>query len=656
MVDADVRAVVAAYPSLSDASLLCPKDTLELVQLLHHALRSERPVMARESLHRCVSDCVQRLKHRRLPPHPTAGMHLISYFKEAKDFAAGVELWSWLVNQDTNYVDLRTYGAAIELLAASGQSLSYCEQVYAHGLKRFSEGFSTYHMSPGSLLQSRDQPTALPKTSMTLLQGIVKARLLHGDWVHAYQGLDTALRLHPTQIPVGLFRVFLAERPIAEAYHLFCLLCQAGNLIRPKDLAYLLTDLAAAQGQERASESDLKLPLAVLNAIRIYVGSGQHVNPIHLNTLMHSCLKLLPMHSMSSAKASGESEGLARDLITRLLTTFAVLHVQPVPSTYGVLLKAAGRTRDKVILDEVTASLAELGSRLDTATFTTLLWAVSRSGDAARVESLWISHIREVPPTLEEWFALAKAISLTRNHEFLRSQLESCGNLNGYNSSKIVRTAHTQNLESPSESDPDLDLGISYIPLIHQLISALDAFNDLVLNLEYRNLSTFPPNSMSIYLESQIEEAEWQKKLYDEMTIDPTVIYSRRELTDSPDEKSNQEDGVMTTFMGSTGLELGEIRFRHWKGINELFLLAEVFETRLQKSVHSAIEQGKPASIPRSTNNARSRHDRMSVARSQLLEHRHDMERMRETPLTETEWRQKIIAFRRTTDEDRTEA
>ena len=656
VIDSDVRAVVAAYPSLSDARLLGPNDTLDLVQSLHNAIRSEYRIMAPESIHRCVCDCVERLKSRRLPPHPLASMHLISCFKETRHFDLGIDLWSWLVEQDNKYVDLRTYGAAIELLAASGQSLSYCEEVYSHGLKRFSQGFNRYHMSPGSLLQSRDQPADFPKTSMTLIQGIIKARLIYGDWVHAYQGLDTALRLHPTQIPTGMFRIFLNERPIPEAYHLFCLLCQAGNLVRPKDLTYLLMDLASTQNEEIPNEFTLKILMAMLNAIHYYVGSGQRINVIHLNTLMHSCLKLLPVRSISNAKPSRESHGLAMDLVTRLLTIFATLRVEPIPSTYGILVRAAGRTRDEVILNQATDSLSAFSSRLDSINFRTLLWAVSRISHAARVESLWKWHVHQVSPAQDEWFALAKATSLTRNHDFLQKQLKLHPSVEGSQLADIVRTAMEQTKDMELLTEPTPHVGTSYIPLVRQLNSALDAFNELIANSEYRNLKAFPPKSMSIHSDRGVVEEEWQKKLYDEMTVDPTITISRSQKTDLPDEESTQHDSVTTTFVGPTGFGLGEIRYRHWKGINELFQLAEVFEARIQASVKKAIEEGTAAKVSRSTNLARTRIERTKIATSLLLEHFHDRERMRANPLNESEWREKILAFRRVKDEERIEA
>ena len=656
MVDSNLRAVAAAYPSLSDARLLSPKDTLDIVRLLHYGLRSESRVMSMESIDRCVRDCVQRLKSRRLPPHPLASMHLISYFKEAKKFDSGVELWSWLVNQDNNYVDLRTYGAAIELLALSGQSLSYCEEVYTHGLKRFPQDFNNYHMSTGALLQSRDQPTFLPKTSMTLIQGIIKARLIYGDWVNAYQGLDTALRLHPTQIPIEMFRLFLSERPTPEAYHVFCLLCQAGNPVRPKDFAYLLTNLCFAQNEEIPSEFDLSISMAILNAIRLYVGSGQRIEAVHLNIFMHSCLNLFPMHSLSSAKPSEGSHSLAVDLVTRLHTTYAALGVEPLSSTYGTIIGAAGRMRDEILLNHAIESLSAFGPRLDSGTFSTLVGAVSRIGDAARVESLWKSQVHEVSPTWDEWSALAKATSLVGNHTFLQKQLQLHPSIKDFQLGKLLQKAMEQTENSQSLTEPNPDVGISYIPLVHRLTSALDHFTQLITSSEYMDLKAFPPNSMSIYPNSGAMEEEWQKKLYDEVTVDPTMTMTRKEETEAPNKEGTQYDSTTTTFTCTTGFGLDELRYRNWKGINELFRLAEVFEARIQKSVNRAIEEGTPAPMVRSTNKAERRVERMSIAKSQLFEHHHDIEHMRANPMNEFQWREKILAFRRAKDEPRLEA
>lgn len=191
---------------------------------------------------------------------------------------------------------MKTYGAAIELLAECGRGLESYEEVYAHGLKRFPGTFNEYHMSHGALLQNRDKLTMLPRTSMSLLQGIVAARLTYVDWRNAYLGLDTALRLHPTQVPPNMLQAFLRERPIQEVYQVFCLLCQGGSPVRPEIVTAMLFDLVSGQGESAGEEIDLVIAMAVLNAIRLFAGSGQTIKPFHLNVLQSS-LRLPPINT-----------------------------------------------------------------------------------------------------------------------------------------------------------------------------------------------------------------------------------------------------------------------------------------------------------------------------------------------------------------------
>ena len=47
--------------------------------------------MSRERIDLYVKDCIKRIKAKRLPPHHTANLHVISYLKESKQYDAGVE-------------------------------------------------------------------------------------------------------------------------------------------------------------------------------------------------------------------------------------------------------------------------------------------------------------------------------------------------------------------------------------------------------------------------------------------------------------------------------------------------------------------------------------------------------------------------------------
>ncbi|MCJ1430814.1 hypothetical protein MMC27_000164 [Xylographa pallens] len=647
--NSDLQGVLETYPKLLKAKLLEPEDTVEISRLLHYAQRSDGKLMSPTAIAEHVKEAVGHYQRRRLPPDPKASLHLISYFKDSNQYDDGIEFWHWIVRQDNNYLDLPTYGAALELLSLYGQPLAYCEEVYAHGLKRFPESFNEYHLSPGAIVSQLDQPTRIPKTSMGLLQGIIKARLIHGDWRNAYLALDTALRLHPTQIPSHFFHTFLEERPINEAYQIFCLLCQSGSQIKPYDVTWLLNDLADGQRPGTGKNVDLDIALASLNAIHLYSASGRLLSTRHLNILLQSSLMLLPIIESDNSTYWTESLIDPVALVRQCFSIFTGLGVSPEISTYNTVIATAGRVRHEGILTWAMKALSDSGIASNEITFESLLNATARTAGAAQVESIWTSCDPRMAIMPSTWAALARATSCAGNTNFLHDQMKTY-NVSDQKSimrlvqTELARSQRGDSSESPVSPASNPDSGCEL--RVAEFISALHAFQILLGNSDFGNLKKHPAARQSIWSTSDVVDEHWQKKLYEELNIDPTAL-TALEAEASVDSEPPETSQDSRTVESATGFRLDELRYRNWKGLNELLEHAELFESRMEQAVEKAIEEGKPSTQVRSTKGLSKRGPRQRLLRGQLKDHLADINRMKTDPLIETEWRDKILRLRR---------
>ncbi|MCJ1406165.1 hypothetical protein MMC19_000230 [Ptychographa xylographoides] len=633
-----------------EAKLLEASDTRDIVRLLQYGYRSGGQLMRMETIKENVKEFVDHYKRRRLPPHPDASLRLISFFKESEQYDAGVDFWSWVINQDNNYVDLRTYGAAIELLALCGQSLEYCEEVYAHALKRFPEHYNEYHLSPGAILEQRRLPTRIPNSSMNFVQGIIKAHLIHGAWKSAYLALDTAFRLHPTQIPSHIFHMFLEERPAHEAYQIFSLLCQSGSLVKSYDVTWLLNDLVSGQAPSSNSVVDVEIALAVLNAIHLYAASGQPCHARHLNILLQSSLNLLPTASADITQSQGDPKLDSMEIVSRVLSIFAKLSVTPEISTYNTIIVATGRLRDEKLLNSALAALSASSLPSTDITFDCLLMAASTISGAKTVESIWNSRDPEVDELKpNNWSALAKATARAGNVDFLKQQLDlyhfpfknALMLLVKKETARMKASINRQTLIRQSDEPPMNAQGS-----VPSFVDALDKFHTVLDDKMLLDLKAYPPNELPSWSRDSLVNEEWQSTLYDELSVDPTARALPQEAEKNPEVDGLQFDRAELNTVSPTGFPLDELRYRNWKGINKLLLHAESFEARLEKSVDVAIEVGESTRLVRSTNAIKHHGQRRKLLRTQLSSYFGDIEQMKANAMTQSEWRSKILELR----------
>ena len=596
LADSNVHAVVAEYPKLLVHGLLSPQDSLAIIHLLHHAFRTRPSLMNATEIQQHVTNYVALYTAKNLPPHPRATLHAISYFKESDQLQAGINLWNWAVQQEDVYTNLLTYGAAIELLAQHGVSLQLCEETYLHGLKRYGSGFNEYHLSPGAILPSRGTPVTIPKTSMALQQGIIRARLMNDDWLNAYLGLDTALRLHPTELSSQFMHMFLRERPIAESFQVFCMLCRSGNRIQASSITTLLNALldALLRKSERTDEPALDLALASLSALHHAAATNQPLDTVHASMILNSSMSLLPIRTDDlSEDQHRQAHDMSIRLLNQLFAVFKTLRIGIEQNVYNTFISLSGRLRDKALL-KIALELCRTTNTYEDSevTIKTTISAACQVQDADLLSSWWQTWT--LSPTFDKKVAisdLARMVQRARRFEFFRTEIIS---------KKAVRFvedmegdplfAEPSDAESSESSESglpaqipksDQDTFAASLSQASQLSDVLSNLQALVRENKLQNLKEFPPERSSIVRSSLRPAATWQRSLYEEMTVDSTSRVSN--ATKSRATKAGVQpqslQAVKDVAQGSvyetaTGFSLDELRFSNWSTINDLLLIA----------------------------------------------------------------------------------
>jgi hypothetical protein len=632
-----LTAVLAYYPKLAASKKLEHEDVVGIIQLLHHSFRSRATESQAIEIAGHVQSFLKSFKSRKLPPAPRVSLHLLGYFKESGQYDEGISFWDWVVKQDRRYVNPAVCGAAIELFAKCGRGLAICEQVYEYALKEFSANFNEYHMSHGAIVSRRDQPTMIPQTSTLLLQAIIKARFAYGDWRNAYLALDTALRLHPTQLPGNLFISIAHERPVHEAYQLFCLLCQsAGSSIGPRELGAIIADLLNAQIRDSDEKLDLDIAMLVLNAIRMVLGNNVRLNETHQNMLLKAGLNLLPVSQDGTGAASNQADGVtATQIYSQVRSIFSALAIQPNIATYSTMIKAAGEIHDKSFLLDAIEALKASNQSSDNLTLAlnVTLKAVAKVFGADHVESVWNSRDHSVPLNSWNWVALARATAIAGNQSFLESQLSSSDLASDPEFLAQIKTESEQ--YSQSRPQPPNPSNRSYaLPFF----DALSSFLTLLQSPSRHTLSTHPP---SPYTPSSPIPEEWQSTLYDALTLSdsPSKETSTNVSSTEPSPTEDSPTDLSLTEQSPTlpnGFTLAQIRYNNWKGMNLLLSSASAFEARMSEVKNEAIRDGKPPAVDRKGRRS---------ARQQLRWYFEDREK--EEWESEEEWRKRVLELRR---------
>ncbi|PSN64453.1 hypothetical protein BS50DRAFT_556973 [Corynespora cassiicola Philippines] len=585
-----VSEMMSLYPAAVASKKLQPNDSRRLAQALHAAVRNSRAAKIKASdLFPFVDRVVEDIRSGALPPHPFAHVHLIGIYKHWKKFQQGHDFWQWLVQQNELYVDPSVYGAAIELMAYGGMAeLQELESLYMDALSRFPGTFAEYHLSPDAIVPDRSQPTFFTGLPMSLLQGILTARILNRDWKNAYLALDTGLRLYPTQLPARFFELFMTERPVSEAYSVYLIACRAGIVFKPSHLTVLMAKLKQAMAVCTSLQARITILQGTANAIYAYLQSGGSLEPLHVGILLSNFEVLLP------DLAVGETyEGDLASFRNVIMTTaheFASTMLQagmpPSPHLFAALISLAGKLKVPSLLESVVGDVEEI--RLDLADIgrRTVVTSAGMLNNKELLERYWSQIVSQADAesrriAYEDWITLAKACRRCSHINYFYAQLQA----NAHAIDSRAEERCNQELTKQDITRPDRDLELMDMASFN---SAMEGFKEHSRNIaavtmagRSQDLRTTPFPMFLNAAKQPLGTTHDLRTVYDEFTTDPN----------QPSPPAPQEG---TKPVSATGIPLDELRFENWVTVVTLLNDAEANEVKMQKLVDRAIAEKKP--------------------------------------------------------------
>ncbi|EPS35588.1 hypothetical protein H072_10978 [Dactylellina haptotyla CBS 200.50] len=391
--------------NLVELDVLQPNDTLSLAQAIHHVYRSRK--VEKVTLMNYLKTFIEYIKAGQLPKHYVAQVHIISTLKEAEEWELGNEYWEWLRGKGLDYLDARVFGAAIEFLAYQGATLPELEGLYSLALERFAK-----QEDMGGGLQHR-------ATRLMLVQGIISARILGGDWRRAYEALDLCARLHPTQVPTRVYEMFIFNRPVREAYLVFLMACRAGTKLNGRVLMWIMTNwwkstldvrgllqlvLAhLAVGGKQAMEIMGKVIYGFLGRLPEAPEPPAPLTSLVKSELEGAAVEISPEEEERERKAWAEWDSKMEEYqaavnpmfgcIRRVIEIFQAANVEPEISTYCNIISQASRRHLRPIVAgavrEVDSLIRSGRDRMDEGTWRVMLSAQGSLADQEGIRKAW---------------------------------------------------------------------------------------------------------------------------------------------------------------------------------------------------------------------------------------------------------------------------
>ncbi|KAH7118924.1 hypothetical protein B0J11DRAFT_80559 [Dendryphion nanum] len=583
-------AIIDLYPQLISLPTLDRDVTRRMAQVIHAYIRSRKTTKQDiRAIWPLVERIVADIRTGRLPPHPLAHRHILSIYKEREEYQLGLDFWHWLVNQDDTFVDPSVYGAAIELLAFRGDiTLQALEDLFAQALKRFPGTFAEYHLSSDAIVPDRTQPFSVVGVPITLLQGILTARILARDWKNAYLALDTALRIHPSSLPPRFFELFTHERPLSEAYTVFLIACRSGIQLKSNHLMGILSRLKAAIKTAVSMEDRLALVRAMTNAIYAFTEVGGTIEGPHLSVLLNSGYAGIMPPKKLGQDFPGESTEFRNSIATSAHQIASKLLQSGFPDQGHVLVALINIAGTLGVPGLFTVALNDLETyHLDIGRVghRVVLTAAGKLGDRKAIERQWAIIAREGQDEgtslyNADWVSLARACRRAGHEEFYLAQV------------KMLKHAITVDSEEMAQSEllaKDEEAEPPFTPMDP------DIFSEQMESIEV-NMTRVAAVLMAG------QPLDLQKTPFD-MHIDPTskpyggsitnlrAVYD--ELTTDPHQPARTST-PKEAHSSPTGIPLGELRFQNWSSIVELMAEAEANEQRFQKKIDKAISESRP--------------------------------------------------------------
>ncbi|KAK1916373.1 hypothetical protein P3342_004192 [Pyrenophora teres f. teres] len=588
----NIQSIMHIYPQLLSAGLINSYDTRRITQALHVRVRNEAQHNMQDIfafIDRIESD----LRSHILEPHPYAFVHLFGIYKECSRWNEGVALWRWLVQQDDKYCSQASYGAAIELMAYGNlASLPELEKLYQDGLKRFPGTFAQYHLSPDAIVPNRAELTTISGIPTILLQGILTARLLAGDWRMSYLALDTALRIYPTQTPSRYYELFMTERPIAEAYPAFMVACRAGTRLRPTHVTALITKMRAAMTAAPKMADRVMLLRAIANAIYAYLESGATLESIHVGSLIRSFELILP-EPVAGQDYVGEAAAMrdalvltAHEILSGLVQAGASFKI----TAFEGLISLAGKLRVPSLLTTTLQDIGKAGFELGTIVTRSVITSAGLLKNKDLIEQQWsrvvsTSEANSAQIPFEDWITLTKACRRADHADYFRQQ--------------ILKLPHTIDMRTERhliqqidavETTPPITEGYQYMTL-QDLTSDLATLKAQMKNVEAVVMSGQPLNLLQtpFYMHLDPNHAtlgslEHFRVIYDEFTTDP------HQPPPPPPEKGSP----VKPTLSPTNIPIDELRFLNWVAVHEMMDSAESYQSDLEYAKKAATDAGQP--------------------------------------------------------------
>jgi hypothetical protein len=586
--------IMDLYPTVVASKRLDHNDTRRIAQALHTHVRSNHFGTSKTPKpFAFVDQLSDDIRAGNLEPHPLAHVHILGIYKECKMFHQGHGFWQWLVDQDATFVSQAVYGAAIELLAYRGDtSLQQLEDLYVDGLKRFPGTFAEYHLSPEAIVPDRTQRINITGLPISLLQGILTARLLSRDWKQAYLALDTALGLFPTETPTRCFELFLLERPVAEAYTVFLLACRSGVCFKPYQLTALMAKLGKSMAASSSPQEKFVILRGMANAMYAYLESGGSLEGPHIGAFLNAFGNLVPFRQPGEELLGNEAV-LRNIVVTHAHGTMSTLiqaGLPPQPQLFIALISLAGKLG---VPDLLSVTLQDIESaRMDIGAIgrRCILASAGFLSDEQLIEDYWTKivskgELEDTRSSHAYWVTLAKACNAAGYQSFFEEQ--------------ISKFQHTISTDAMQEASHQLNLpfrkqGTAQPPLAvdpAEFDSELELLQEKIKNIAAVIMSGQPldlqnnPFQMSLYPEKRsLGSLEDLRAVYDELTTDPH----------QPAPPPRSESSPTQAPSSSTGIPLDELRFQNWVTILELMNEAKTTEFEFHRRLDEAIANGRP--------------------------------------------------------------
>jgi hypothetical protein len=566
----NVPLVMDLYPILAQKRILERNDALQIARTLHNYIRHIRSSEASvDAVFPFVQQLVQDIQTGNLPPHHYAHVHLLGIFKECKKFTQGQAFWEWLVKQDYRYASQAVYGAAIELLTYGKKAtLPDLESLYMEALKRFPGTFAEYHLSPDAIIPDRTQPTTIADIPMLLLQGILTARMLSGNWRDAYLAFDTGLRLFPTQLPARFYLLFMSERPLPESYTAFLIACRAGHILNPQPVSALITDIRATMKRATSLRARVLLLRAMANTIYAYLQAGGNLEVIHVGIFFSTCESLLLIKA-SGKDYEGDEMQIRNAIVTTAHEILSTLMQAGMPASENVfngIIHLAGAMRVPALLKSAMQDWDAAGIPWSSIGMRTVLSSAGHIGDKALIEKFWnrlvsLAEAEGNKINEKDWTTLVRACVRAEHVEFYNDQTQRLE----HTLSENLKT-HLNSVMLYKEYDPvpaDMPFPLMRLDEFAREMKGLSSqFKDIAAVVMSGRPLDQNKTPFHMFLDSTrkpLGTPENLRDIYNELTIDPHQPPAPR-----------TEDDKAALPSSSTGIPLDELRFQNWVSITEM--------------------------------------------------------------------------------------